>query len=107
MKQNNYDAAIDILSSGARLLLEAGQGGSGGDLGMFLLEIYNKAELTPDSASKARLLSLLRAFPVGELTRKRFVNEMISYVHCLNQINMIFAAKRIQMVSQIWRVSSW
>jgi golgi to ER traffic protein 4 len=80
VKQSNYDAAIDILSSGARLLLEAGQGGSGGDLCMFLLDIYNKAEVTPDAASKARLLSLLRSFPAGELTRKRFVNEMISYV---------------------------
>ena len=78
MKQNNYDAAMDILSSGARLLLEAGQGGSGGDLCLFLLEVYGKAELTPDAASKARLLALLRSFPAGEPTRKRFVNEMLS-----------------------------
>jgi hypothetical protein len=78
VKQNNYDAAIDILFSGARLLLEAGQGGSGGDLCMFLLDVYNKAELPSDAASKARLLALIRSFPAGEPTRKRFVNDMIS-----------------------------
>jgi hypothetical protein len=78
VRQSNYDAAIDILASGARSLLEAGQGGSGGDLCKFLLEIYNKAEIKPDASSKAKLLTLLRSFPAGEPTRKRFVNEMLS-----------------------------
>jgi len=79
VKQENWNAAIDILSSGARLLLEAGQGGSGGDLGLFLLDVYGKAEVKPDAASKARLLAILRSFPAGEPTRKRFVNEVISW----------------------------
>jgi hypothetical protein len=78
VKQNNTDAAVDILSSGALLLLNAGQGGSGGDLGLFLLDVYSKAEIKPDAASKAKLLSMLRAFPAGEPTRKRFVSEMIA-----------------------------
>jgi hypothetical protein len=80
VKQSNWDAAIDILSSGARLLFEAGQGGSGGDLSMFLLDVYNKAEIAPDASSKARILTLIRAFPSGEQTRKRFVNEAITLV---------------------------
>ncbi|KAF2669481.1 DUF410-domain-containing protein [Microthyrium microscopicum] len=79
IKQDNFDAAIDILSSGAKALLEAGQGGSGGDLCLLLLDTYGKAETTPDAQSKARLLSLVRAFPSGEVTRKRFVNEMIAW----------------------------
>jgi hypothetical protein len=78
VKQSNWDAAVDILSSGARLLFEAGQGGSGGDLSMFLLDVYNKAELIPDAASKARILTLIRAFPGSEPTKKRFVNEAIA-----------------------------
>jgi hypothetical protein len=45
---------------------------------MFLLDVYNKAELPSDAASKARLLALIRSFPAGEPTRKRFVNDMIS-----------------------------
>jgi len=59
------------------MLLKAGQGGSGGDLCMFLLDVYTKAELKPDVTSKARVLSLLRAFPAGEPTRKRFISDMI------------------------------
>ncbi|KAK5143235.1 hypothetical protein LTR04_001948 [Oleoguttula sp. CCFEE 6159] len=83
VKQENWDAAIDVLFSGAGLLLKAGQGGSGGDLCMFLLEVYNKAELKPDAANKAKLLELLRSFPPDEPTRKRFIGEMIGYVwHC-------------------------
>jgi hypothetical protein len=78
VKQGNNDAAIDILSSGAGLLLKAGQGGSGGDLCLFLMDVYTKAEVKPDAATKAKLLSLLRAFPRGEPTRKRVINEMVA-----------------------------
>jgi len=45
---------------------------------IFLMEVYNKAALEPDIPNKARLLYLLRAFPAGEPTRKRFVGEMIA-----------------------------
>jgi len=80
VKQENWDAATEFLSSGAQLLLKAGQGGSGGDLCMLLMDVYNKAEVQPDAASKGRLLTLLRAFPLGEPTKKRFVGETIAYV---------------------------
>ncbi|KAK4985060.1 hypothetical protein LTR66_008294 [Elasticomyces elasticus] len=63
VKSADYASAIDLLSSGATLLLKAGQGGSGGDLCMFLMEVFQKAECRCDSANKARLVGLLRAFP--------------------------------------------
>lgn len=47
---------------------------------MFLMEVYNKSETTPDAAAKGRLLTLLRAFPKSEPTKKRFVGEMLAYV---------------------------
>lgn len=75
----SYDSAIDLLFNGAQLLLNADQGGSGGDLCMYLLDVYNKAELPSDAKSKGRLITLLRCFPKGEPTRKRFVNEMVSW----------------------------
>ncbi|KAF1983377.1 DUF410-domain-containing protein [Aulographum hederae CBS 113979] len=78
-KGSQWPQAIDLLSSGAQLLLQAGQGGSGGDLCNFLLDVYNKSETKPDAASKARLLSLLRAFPPAEPTRKRFIGDMIGW----------------------------
>lgn len=70
---------MDLLSSGAALLLKAGQGGSGGDLCIFLMEVYNKADLKPDVTNKARLLGLLRSFPPNEPTKKRFVGDMIGW----------------------------
>ena len=80
VKQNNADAAADILFSGAQALLKAGQGGSGSDLCLFLVDVLAKADVKPDAESKGRLLSLLRAFPHGEPTRKKFVAEMVACV---------------------------
>ena len=79
VKSSQWDAAIDILSSGATLLLKAGQGGSGGDLAVFLLEVYNKAEIKPDAASKARIFSILRLFAPGEPTRKKVIAESVGW----------------------------
>ncbi len=45
---------------------------------MFLLDVYNKAELESNSTTKGRLLTLLRSFPPDEPTRKRFLAEMIA-----------------------------
>lgn len=61
IKQSNYDAAANILSGGAKALLQAGaqQGvsASGGDLAiMLVLEVYNKAgwEVADDETGKER-----------------------------------------------------
>ncbi|KAI9766817.1 MAG: protease B nonderepressible form [Geoglossum simile] len=77
VKQKNYNAAIDILFSGAQALLKAGQGGSGGDLCLFLTDIYKSAELKPDSGNKGKLIQLLRLFQPEEPSRKRFIGECI------------------------------
>lgn len=44
-----------------------------------LLDVYAKADTRPDAQSKARVLSILRAFPPHEPTKKRFVNDMIAW----------------------------
>lgn len=87
----NYASAIDILSSGALLLLQAStertnenegnneaSAGSGADLCIYLLDVYNKSETKLDAESRGRILRLLRAFPKGEPTRKRFVSEAVA-----------------------------
>ena len=58
VKQENWTAAIDILYGGAQALLKAGQGGSGGDLCLYLVEVYNKAEMVPDAESKGMLFTM-------------------------------------------------
>ncbi|KAI9762323.1 MAG: imidazoleglycerol-phosphate dehydratase [Chaenotheca gracillima] len=76
VKQQNYDAAINILYSGAQSLLKAGQGGSGGDICLLLIEAYKNAELKPDSDNKNKITTLLRLFSPEEPSRKRFINEL-------------------------------
>ncbi|KAM4056169.1 hypothetical protein HRG_003090 [Hirsutella rhossiliensis] len=79
IKAQNWPAAIDILASVAQALLAAGQGGSGGDLCVMLVDVYRQAELAPDSAAKGRLLTCLRLFDAQEPTRKKFIGEMIGW----------------------------
>jgi len=79
IKTKNWPAAIDILSNVAQSLLKAGQGGSGGDLCLMMVDVYKQAELKPDSASKGRLLTCLRLFAPEEPTRKTFIGEMMGW----------------------------
>lgn len=80
VKAKDYTSALELLTTGAQLLLKAGQGGSGADLCVYVMEIYDKAELKPDTANKARILGLLRAFPPNEPGKKKFVAGIIEYV---------------------------
>lgn len=78
IKTSNWQAAIDILYNVAQSLLKAGQGGSGGDLSCFMVDVYKQAELKPDATSKGRLLTCLRLFDSAEPTRKKFITEMLA-----------------------------
>ncbi|KAI0122883.1 hypothetical protein BJ170DRAFT_116101 [Xylariales sp. AK1849] len=78
-KAANWTAAIDILYNVAQSLLKAGQGGSGGDLCVLLVDTYKQAELKPDSASKGKLLTCLRLFDAEEPTRKKYIGEIITW----------------------------
>ncbi|KAM0324066.1 hypothetical protein ACHAQA_008255 [Verticillium albo-atrum] len=79
IKAANWPAAIDILHSVAQSLLKAGQGGSGGDLCIMLVDVYKQAALRPDATSKGRLLTCLRLFGPGEPTRKTFITDMVAW----------------------------
>jgi len=77
-KAANWPNAIDILFNVAQSLLKAGQGGSGGDLCVLLVDVYKQAELKPDSNTKGKLLTLLRLFDSQEPTRKKYIGELIA-----------------------------
>ncbi|KAI9746320.1 MAG: hypothetical protein M1818_000031 [Claussenomyces sp. TS43310] len=79
IKSRDWNAAIDILYNVAQSLLRAAQGGSGGDLCIFLVDVYKQAELKPDSGNKGKLLTLLRLFDAEEPTRKKFIGEMLGW----------------------------
>lgn len=76
-KAANWDAAVDVVYNVAQSLLKAGQGGSGGDLCVLLVDIYKQAGLKPDSNTKGRLLTCLRLFDSQEPTRKKYIGELI------------------------------
>lgn len=80
VKASDYPSAVDVLTSGASMLLKAGQGASGGDLCMFLMDVFAKAEMKPDVGNKGKVLALLRVFPPNEPTRKRYIGEIIGLV---------------------------
>ncbi|KAL1897424.1 hypothetical protein Sste5346_004161 [Sporothrix stenoceras] len=79
IKASNWKAAIDILYNVAQALLKAGQGGSGGDLGIFLVDVYKQAELKVDATSRGRVLTLLRLFDAEEPTRKKYITEAVGW----------------------------
>ncbi|KAH8177460.1 golgi to ER traffic protein 4 [Sarocladium implicatum] len=79
IKTQNWPAAIDILANVAQSLLRAGQGGSGGDLCVMMVDVYKQAEMKPDPASRGRLLTCLRLFDGEEPTRKKFITEMMAW----------------------------
>jgi TRAP-type mannitol/chloroaromatic compound transport system substrate-binding protein len=77
IKAENWPAAIDILYNVAQSLLKAGQGGSGGDLCVMMVDVFKQAELKPDSGTKGKVLACLRLFDSREPTRKKFIGEML------------------------------
>ena len=54
VKARDWASAIDVLFHGAVSLLRAGQGGSGGDLACYLLEVYGKGEVTLSKDEKGK-----------------------------------------------------
>jgi golgi to ER traffic protein 4 len=80
LKSSDYASASDVLYNGALLLLNAGQGGSGGDLANTLInDVYIKGELPVTEENKKKSLEVFQAFPENEPTRKKFVTEMIGW----------------------------
>lgn len=63
VKASQYDTAIQVLFQSARELLKAGHLGSGTDLGLFLIDVYNakEAEVDEETRGKSRHRSRWRS----------------------------------------------
>jgi len=80
LKSSDFISAADVLSNGALLLLRAGQGGSGGDLATTLVtDVYIKAQWPINAENKSRVIEIVKAFPPGEPTRKRYIQELMNW----------------------------
>jgi golgi to ER traffic protein 4 len=97
-KTQKWDAAAEILSSIAQSLLKAGQGGSGGDLCLLMVDVYEKAERKPDAESRGRLLACLRLFDAAEPTRKKFIQAMIGCVSLFTGESIRKLAQRVESI---------
>ncbi|KKY19139.1 hypothetical protein UCRPC4_g04647 [Phaeomoniella chlamydospora] len=87
--QSTFANAADILSGGAKALLQAGQGGSGGDLALMLVnDVYVKGEWEVNDANRKRLLDVLKDFPREEPTRKRYVQEIVGWSARFGEVEM-------------------
>ena len=52
VKAGAYDTAVQVLFQSARELLKAGHAGSGTDLAVFLIEVYNMKEQDVDAVAR-------------------------------------------------------
>ncbi|KAL0635759.1 hypothetical protein Q9L58_005292 [Maublancomyces gigas] len=79
VKAKDYNAAIAILFSGAQALLKAGQGGSGCDLCLLLLDVFKTSNAAPSSSTRAQIMQLVSLIRPEEPVRKRVINESIAW----------------------------
>ncbi|OZJ02585.1 hypothetical protein BZG36_03650 [Bifiguratus adelaidae] len=79
LAQEKYAPAIELLYSGAGLLLKHGQGGSGSDLSVYMLDAYEQGNVKVDEESLERVIALLHAYPPGEAGRKKFIQRAVTW----------------------------
>lgn len=79
VKAKDYNAAIEILFSGAQALLKAGQGSSGCDLCLLLIEVFKSSNSAPTAALRAQIMQLITLINSEEPGRKRVINETIAW----------------------------
>ncbi|KAG2031248.1 hypothetical protein BDR03DRAFT_936417 [Suillus americanus] len=78
-KSGQYDTAIDVLFQSARELLKIGQQGSGTDLTLFLLEVYESKDEVVDDESRGRLTQLIALTGSSGSWRKTIIDRSISW----------------------------
>ncbi|ETW82772.1 hypothetical protein HETIRDRAFT_240137, partial [Heterobasidion irregulare TC 32-1] len=78
-KTAQYDTAIDVLFQSARELLKAGQQGSGTDLTLFLIDIYEAKGDDVNDESKGRLTQLIALTGSSGVWRKTITDKSIAW----------------------------
>ncbi|KAI0059250.1 cytoplasmic protein [Artomyces pyxidatus] len=78
-KSEQYDTAIDVLFQSARELLKAGQLGSGTDLTVFLLEVYDRKGEVVSEESRGRLTQLLALTGPTGSWRKTIIDRSVAW----------------------------
>jgi hypothetical protein len=126
-KAGQNDTAIDVLFQSARKLFKVSQHGSGTDLTIFLIEVYENAGVPVDEESRGLsfvmrerfLFTMTISFKLGRITqllalvgpegswRKTIINKSIQYV-CLIKFRDIYQQIHLlKLVYEMWRSSCW
>ncbi|KAF9914422.1 hypothetical protein BX616_008356 [Lobosporangium transversale] len=79
VKAQNYNDAIDLLHSGAMLLLKHKQGNSGTDLAIYLIDVYNQAKIPVTEESRDRIFDLADLMGPENTQRRSFLQGAISW----------------------------
>ncbi|KAG0054785.1 hypothetical protein BGZ83_010461 [Gryganskiella cystojenkinii] len=79
VKAQNYKDAIDLLHSGSLLLLKHKQTGSGTDLALYLVEVYNLDKVPVSEESRDRIFDLAELMDAENSQRKSFLQSAISW----------------------------
>ncbi|KAG9325859.1 hypothetical protein KVV02_006853 [Mortierella alpina] len=79
VKARNYTDAINLLRSGALLLLQHKQSGSGTDLALYLIEVYNLEKTPVTEESRDRIFDLADLMSADISQRKTFLQNAISW----------------------------
>ncbi|KAG9066698.1 hypothetical protein KI688_012607 [Linnemannia hyalina] len=79
VKAHNYKDAIDLLRSGSMLLLKHKQAGSGTDLALYLVEVYNLDKVPVTEESRDRIFDLADLMDAENSQRKTFLQNAISW----------------------------
>ncbi|KAF9974077.1 hypothetical protein BGZ73_002638 [Actinomortierella ambigua] len=85
VKSHTYDEAIELLYSGAMLLLKKEQYGSGSDLAIYLVEVYTLAKVPVTDESRDRIFDLADLMGKEVAQRKKFLQNAISWSASNNQ----------------------
>ncbi|TDL25625.1 cytoplasmic protein [Rickenella mellea] len=79
VQSQQYDTAIDVLFQSARELLKAGQLGSGNDLSLFLLEVYDAKQEDVNIESRGRITQLIALTGPTGSWRKTLIDRSVAW----------------------------
>jgi len=79
VKAGQYDVAIDVLFQSARELLKNGQAGSGLDLAIFLLEVYDQKGEPVSDESRGKITQLIALTGPEGAWRKTLIDKSIAW----------------------------
>ncbi|KAH7884780.1 hypothetical protein F5I97DRAFT_1892062 [Phlebopus sp. FC_14] len=78
-KSGQYDTAIDVLFQSARELLKAGHQGSGTDLALFMIDVYESKGENVNDESRGRLTQLIALTGRSGTWRKTIIDRAVAW----------------------------